>query len=85
MSNMNQDGWGSYERLVLAKLEELSDDIKELRTEVKTEVKDIRSEQTKQDVAIAMLQVKSGVWGAAAGLLTVAVYIGYSLLGGGGL
>ena len=85
MSMGDGQGWGSYERLVLAKLEELSEDIKELRTDLQEEVKDIRREQTKQDVAIAMLQVKSGVWGAAAGLVTVALYIGYSLLGGGGI
>jgi hypothetical protein len=78
-------GWGAYERLVLAKLEELSDDVKELNQKIDEEVKDIRREQTKQDVAIAMLQVKSGVWGAVAGVVTVALYIGYTLLGGGGL
>lgn len=83
---MNQDpaGWGAYERLVLAKLEDLSQDIKELRAEVQEEVKDIRKEQTKQDVNIAMLQVKSGLWGAMAGLVTLALYVGYSMLGGGG-
>jgi hypothetical protein len=81
----NQGGWGSYERLVLSKLEELSEDFKSLNQKIDEEVKDIRREQTKQDVAIAMLQVKSGVWGAVAGLVTVALYIGYTLLGGGGL
>ena len=75
--------WGSYERLVLAKLEELSDDIKELRIEVQEEVKDIRREQTKQDVAIAMLQVRSGIWGAAAALVTIGLYVAYALLSGG--
>lgn len=82
MTDLN--GWGSYERLVLSKLEELSTDIKEINQKIDDEVKDIRREQTKQDVAIAMLQVKAGVFGSLAGLVTLAVYIGYTLLGGGG-
>ena len=98
MSNHTPDpnGWGAYERLVLAKLEELSDDMKDLRGEVKeefrgirtelqAEVSDIRKEQTKQDVAIAMLNVKSGIWGAGAAVITLGLYIGYSLLGGGAI
>jgi hypothetical protein len=72
MNNMNQDGWGSYERLVLAKLEELSDDIKE-----------IQSTQARQNVEIAMLRVKSGLWGATAGLIPFGLWIAYALLGGG--
>lgn len=83
---MTQDpaGWGAYERLVLAKLEELSSELKELRVDLQDEVKDIHKEQTKQDVAIAMLQVKSGVFGALSGLVVLAMYVGYMLLGGGG-
>jgi hypothetical protein len=72
MSNMNQDGWGAYERLVLAKLEELSEDIKE-----------IQSTQARQNVEIAMLRVKSGLWGATAGLIPFGLWIAYALLGGG--
>lgn len=85
MTNHTPDpaGWGAYERLVLAKLEELSNEMKELRVDLKEEVKDIRKEQTKQDVAIAMLQVKAGLFGSLAGLVTLAVYIGYTILGGG--
>lgn len=67
-------GWGAYERLVLAKLDELSDDIKE-----------IQIEQGRQRVDLAMLKVKSGVWGAAAGLVPFAMYAAYALLGGGGV
>jgi hypothetical protein len=85
MSEHNPGGWGAYERLVLTKLEDLSAEIKELRVDINEEVKDIRKEQTKQDVAIAMLQVKSGLWGAVAAVMTVALFVGYQLLGGGGL
>ena len=85
MTNHTPDpaGWGAYERLVLAKLEELSNEMKELRVDLNEEVKDIRKEQTKQDVAIAMLQVKAGLFGSLAGLVTLVVYIGYTILGGG--
>ena len=85
MTNHTPDpaGWGSYERLVLSKLEELSEDVKALNQKIDEEVKDIRREQTKQDVAIAMLNVRSGMWGAAAGLVTVGLYVAYALLSGG--
>lgn len=72
MSNMNADGWGAYERLVLAKLEELSEDIKEMQ-----------ATQARQNVEIAMLRVKSGLWGATAGLIPFGLWIAYALLGGG--
>ena len=79
----NLEGWGAYERLVLAKLEDLSEDIKQLNAKIDEEVKDIRREQTRQDVSIAMLNVKSGVWGAGAAILTVGLYVAYALLSGG--
>lgn len=64
-------GWGSYERLVLAQLEELSKDVKE-----------IQAAQARQNVEIAMLRVKSGLWGATAGLIPFALYVAYALLNG---
>ena len=70
--NQTTEGWGAYERMVLAKLEELGDD-----------VKDIQREQTRQGVEIAMLRVKSGLWGATAGLVPFGLYVAYALLGGG--
>jgi hypothetical protein len=73
MSNEGQVGWGAYERLVLAKLDELSSDIKE-----------IQATQGRQSIDIAMLKVKAGVWGAAAGLVPFALYAAYALLSGGG-
>jgi hypothetical protein len=63
--------WGSYERLVLSKLDELSEDVKE-----------IQQEQGRQRIDIAMLKVRSGVWGAAAGLVPFGLYVAYALLGG---
>lgn len=72
MTNTDPAGWGSYERMVLAKLEELSDDIKE-----------IQATQSRQNVEIAMLRVKSGLWGATAGLIPFGLWIAYALIGGG--
>ena len=71
MNTQDHAGWGSYERLVLAKLEELSEDIKE-----------IQKNQARQNVEIAMLRVKSGLWGATAGLIPFGLWIAYALLGG---
>lgn len=68
-SNLSHD-WGAYERLVLAKLDELSVDIKE-----------IQAEQSRQRVDVAMLKVKSGLWGGIAGLVPFGLFVAYALLG----
>jgi hypothetical protein len=71
MSSEGQAGWGAYERLVLSKLDELGEDIKAMQ-----------KEQSRQSVEIAMLKVKSGLWGAVAGLIPFALYVAYALSGG---
>lgn len=52
--------WGEYEKLVLDKLDTLEEGQKALVDEV-----------TKVRVELARLQVKSGLWGAAASILVV--------------
>ena len=69
--NETSNGWSAYQRMVLNKLDEMSDDIKE-----------IQREQGRQSIDIAMLKVKAGVWGAAAGLVPFALYVAYTVLGG---
>lgn len=61
--NLNQrDGWAEYSKLVLTKLEEHEDILK-----------DINKELTNVRVEIGMLKVKSGVWGLIGGLIPVAI------------
>ena len=47
----------------------------EIRAELVAELKEMRSIQTKILVEIATLKVKSGIWGFAAGLLPLMVYL----------
>ena len=71
MSPPNNSGnnWSEYQKLVLAELERHGS----LISEVDQKITDLR-------VEIAMLKVKSGVWGAAAGLISVMVFLLYQLL-----
>lgn len=62
-----RNGWNSYQRLVLDKLQGLDSDVKHIR------VKDIPGLQ----VEIAALKVKAGIWGAVAGLIPAALAIMY--------
>jgi hypothetical protein len=68
------NGWSAYQRMVLSKLDEMSEDIKE-----------IQREQGRQSIDIAMLKVKAGLWGAVAGLVPFGLYVAYALTGGGAL
>lgn len=63
------NNWSEYQKLVLAELERHGS----LISEVDEKISDLR-------VEIAMLKVKSGVWGAAAGLISVMVFLLYQLL-----
>ena len=59
----DSDGWHEYSRLVLAELKRLDGDIKQI------------DEQIKQiSVDIAMLKVKSGLWGSAGAIISIVVY-----------
>ena len=63
------NNWSEYQKLVLAELERHGS----LISEVDQKITDLR-------VEIAMLKGKSGVWGAAAGLVSVMVFLLYQLL-----
>ena len=55
-------GWSAYEKLVMSELADL-----------KAEVATIHDEVTLVRIDLAMLKVKSGIWGAAAGFIPAAV------------
>lgn len=70
-----RNGWNNYQRLVLTKLDDHSGHLDALTKEIgEMRSKDI----TDLKVEIAMLKIKAGVWGAAAGLVPgviAAIYV----------
>ena len=66
---MTNNGWSEYEKLVLNELERHNNLIEGIRKDVS----DIRSE-------IAMLKVKSGLWGMLGATIPLAIAIGLKLI-----
>jgi hypothetical protein len=60
--NGDRNGWVEYKKMVLAQLDTLTTGIHDINEELKS----IR-------VELAMLKVKSGVWGAMAGLIPAGI------------
>ena len=69
MVEPNANGWGEWGKHVLKELERLNECYERLHTDVAGIKTDI-----------ATLKVKSGMWGAIAGMVPAAIYIIYSLL-----
>lgn len=65
------NGWSRAERLVMSKLDDLTEEVRGLRTDM---------QKTKIDVA--MLQVKAGVFGLVGGLLPFGLFVAYQIVGG---
>lgn len=70
------NGWGRYEERVLSELIDLKADMKALAREI-NDLK--QGELSKLKVEVAMLKVKSGLWGAAAGFVPAAVIVALQL------
>ena len=77
-----QNGWSEYRRLVLSELERLHKGQLELRNEIAQLRRDTATELAKVRSDIAMLKIKSGVWGAAAGLIPAIIAILLTLMKG---
>lgn len=76
MSSTGGNGWGRYEERVLSELIDLKNDVKALSREINNLKQD---EISKIKVEVAMLKVKSGLWGAAAGFIPAAVIVALQL------
>ena len=63
---MDENGWEEWRKFVLNELKRLS-----------TCYETLDEKMTKMMVEIGMLKVKAGVWGGLAGLISVAVAVGY--------
>lgn len=65
-NNQEEGDWKEYRRLVLNELERIAKTI----TDVEKRIEDFRQQDIQKiRMDIAMLQVKSGMWGALSGLI----------------
>lgn len=64
MSEWDGNGWTQYQRLVLSELERLGEGQDKIEAQL-----------AKVEVRIAILQVKSGIWGFLGGAMTVVIMI----------
>lgn len=71
--NPEPNGWSRSERLVMSKLDELTE-----------EVRGLRNDMQKTKIDVAMLQVKAGVFGLVGGLLPFGLFVAYQIVGAGG-
>jgi len=71
--------WVEYRQLILSELHRLQSNIIDLGNKIDRNYNDYQAEMSKIKIDVAMLQVKSGVWGAVAGLLVAlaAVFLRY--------
>lgn len=65
------DGWIRYQKLVLNELERHETKLDEIPKEITKLRQDMTKELSAIKTDITMLKVKSGLWGAAAGALSV--------------
>ena len=73
-SHLGSNGWNQYQKLVLAQLQALDQDLQRLRDRDLAEVrKDIVELRLQVSVDIATLKTKASIWGALAGTIGGAV------------
>lgn len=70
---MTMPEWRDYQMLVLSDLESLKDQTKEIKESLETLKENFHGNKTE----IAVLKVKSSLWGSLGGSLTVGLYLFY--------
>jgi hypothetical protein len=76
----SQNGWNEYQRLVLAELERHNTRLETIDEKISAVRVDLVKLQVELAAEIATLKVKSGLWGALAGILTVLIALGIKLI-----
>jgi hypothetical protein len=62
MISQDNNGWSTYEKLVLDTL-----------TRLETDIKDIKTIQNSQQTELALIKLKSSIWGAVSGMFTAII------------
>jgi uncharacterized membrane protein len=76
----SQNGWSEYQRLVLAALERHDSHLESIDEKIGAVRMDLAKLQVEIATEIATLKVKSGLWGALAGVITVMIALGIKLI-----
>lgn len=72
-------GWVEYRRLILSELERINAALHDINDKIDDR---LVNEVAKLKVDIGMLQVRSGVWGAVAGIITTIAFIMAAMVSG---
>ena len=73
---MAPDGWQEWSKFVLKELKRLGDAYENLTKKVNEELTELKTE-------VAMLKVKSGIWGLLGGIIIIGVFYLSRYFGGG--
>ncbi len=73
---MAPDGWQEWSKFVLKELKRLGDAYENLTDKVNEELTELKTE-------VAMLKVKSGIWGLIGGIIVIGVVYLSRYVGGG--
>lgn len=73
---MAPDGWQEWSKFVLKELTRLGDAYENLTKKVNDELTELKTE-------VAMLKVKSGIWGLIGGILVIGIFYLSRYVGGG--
>lgn len=76
------NGWNEWSRFVLGGLQRVEERLESLERKIEERVKTAEQEVLQLRVELAKLQIKSSLWGAVAGALTIAIMMGLSYLKG---
>lgn len=76
------DGWTEWSRFVLSGLQRVEERLETLDRKIEERIKAGEQEVLQLRIDLAKLQVKSSLWSAIAGALTLAIMMGISYLRG---
>ena len=80
---MAPDGWQEWSKFVLKELKRLGDAYEEFPKAIQKLTEKVNDEITELKTEVAMLKVKSGIWGLIGGVIVIGIVYLSRYIGGG--